>query len=64
MSHWWLPAHNIAYEHAFHHAVVDFLEAIKSGEPIRPNFEDGYKSMLVLEVGLKSSDTKKQIDLS
>lgn len=64
MSHWWPPAHNIGYEHAFHHAVNDFLEAIDSGKPIEPNFEDGYKDMLVLEAGLESAATKKQVDLS
>jgi predicted dehydrogenase len=63
MSHWWPPAHNIGYEHAFHHAVYDFLKAIESGKPIKPNFEDGYKGMLVLEAGLKSSESKKQIDI-
>ncbi len=63
IANWWPPAHNIGYEHEFHHAVVDFLKAIDSGEPIKPNFYDGYLGMKVLEAGLNSSDTKKQIDL-
>lgn len=63
MSHWWPPAHNIGYEHEFHHAVYDFLKAVDSGEKISPNFYDGYLGMKVLEAGLKSAETKKQIDL-
>ncbi len=41
MSHWWPPAHNIGYEHEFHHAVYDFLVGIDSGEGIKPDFYDG-----------------------
>jgi len=63
MSHWWPPAHNIGYEHAFHHAVVDFLNAVDAGGSIAPNFYDGYMGMRVLEAGLKSAETKRQIDL-
>ena len=32
IANWWPPAHNIGYEHEFHHAVVDFLKGIDSGE--------------------------------
>ena len=64
ISAWWPPAHNIGYEHEFHHAVYDFLNVIDSGEPIAPNFYDGYLGMKVLEAGLKSAETKQQIDLT
>ena len=64
IANWWPPAHNIGYEHEFHHAVVDFLGAIDRGEPIAPNFHDGYLGMKVLEAGINSADSKKQIDIS
>ncbi|MBN2044594.1 MAG: Gfo/Idh/MocA family oxidoreductase [Anaerolineales bacterium] len=64
MSHWWPPAHNIGYEHAFHHGVADFLGAIANGEKIAPNFYDGYLGMKVLEAGLKSAETKQQVDVA
>ena len=64
VANWWPPGHNIGYEHEFHHAVADFLKAIESGEPIYPNFYDGYLGMKVLEAGLKSAETKQQIDLT
>ena len=64
IANWWPPAHNIGYEHEFHHAVVDFLHAIDSGDSISPNFHDGYLGMKVLEAGIKSADSKKQVEIS
>jgi len=64
IANWWPPGHNIGYEHEFHHAVADFLKAIETGKPITPNFYDGYLGMKVLEAGLKSAETKRQIDLA
>lgn len=63
IANWWPPAHNIGYEHEFHHAVVDFLKAIDGDGKIEPNFYDGYLGMKVLEAGLESSEKKKQIDI-
>jgi len=42
---------------------VDFLKAIDSGEPIKPNFYDGYLGMKVLEAGLNSAEKRKAIDI-
>ena len=64
MSHWWPPAHNIGYEHEFHHAVYDFLVGIDSGEGIKPDFYDGYLLTKVLEAGIESAEKKKQIDIN
>ncbi len=63
ISHWWPPAHNIGYEHEFHHAVVDFLKAIDGDGKIEPNFQDGYLGMKVLEAGIQSAETKKQVEI-
>jgi predicted dehydrogenase len=64
MSHWWPPAHNIGYEHEFHHAVYDFLVGIDSGEGIKPDFYDGYLLTKVLEAGIESAEKKQQIDIN
>jgi predicted dehydrogenase len=64
VAHWWPPGHVIGYEHEFHHAVVDFLNAIETGQPIAPNFYDGVREMEVLEAGLKSAETGRRVDLS
>jgi len=63
IANWWPPGHNIGYEHQFHHAVSDFLKAIDAGEPIKPNFLDGYLGMKILEAGLESAASRKQIDV-
>ena len=55
ISHWWPPGHIIGYEHAFVHAVADFVSAIDSGSGIRPDFEDGMKCIAVLEAGLQAA---------
>lgn len=54
---WWPPGHIIGYEHAFVHAVVDFLDAVASKGTIEPNFRDGLKIMRVLEAGLRSAES-------
>lgn len=62
-GHWWPAGHIIGYEHAFVHAVADFVEAICMDKAIEPNFYDGLKIIEVLEAGLESADLKKQVVL-
>ena len=52
IANWWPPGHIIGYEHEFHHAVVDFMKAIETGERIAPNFYDGLKEIEVLQAGV------------
>ena len=63
MEAWWPAGHIIGYEHEFHHAVVDFMDAIDKGIEIRPNFQDGLKEMMILEAGMKSAAEGKEIEL-
>jgi predicted dehydrogenase len=49
ISAWWPPGHIIGYEHSFTHTVYDFLKAIATGQPLRPDFEDGLKNQRVLD---------------
>ena len=58
---WWPPGHIIGYEHSFVHAAVDFIAAIASGGTIEPNFASGVQILKVLEAGLESARTKKQV---
>jgi predicted dehydrogenase len=62
-GHWWPAGHIIGYEHAFVHAVADFVEAIVENKSIEPNFHDGLKITEVLEAGIASAETKQQIVL-
>lgn len=57
LSHWWPPGHIIGYEHAFVHAVADFITAVEEGTSIHPNFEDGVEIMSVLEAALQSAES-------
>jgi predicted dehydrogenase len=62
-SHWWPAGHIIGYEHAFVHAVVDFVKAIEENTAIKPDFADGLKIIQVLEAGLLAAETKQQVSL-
>ena len=61
MDHWWPPGHIIGYEHAFIHAVADFITAIDEDKVITPNFNDGLRILQVLERGLESAVTGKRL---
>ncbi len=64
LAGWWPPGHIIGYEHEFHHAVVDFLEAVATGGTIEPNFYDGMKAMQVLEAALESAGEGRSVALA
>ncbi len=58
---WWPPGHVIGYEHAFHHAVVDFVRAVIDGTPIAPTFADGLRETLVLEAALEAARSGQRV---
>ncbi len=63
IANWWPPGHIIGYEHEFHHAVVDFMDAIAKGTSIEPNFYDGLKEIEVLTAGLESAASGQRVEL-
>jgi len=64
MANWWAPAHIIGYGNTFVHAVVDFLDALESGNKITPNLWDGFKIMQTLEAGLLSAKEGRLVKVS
>ena len=54
-KNWWPPGHIIGYEHTFVHAVADFLTAVATGGPAKPDFRDGLRVLEILEAGLQSA---------
>ena len=60
---WWPPGHMLGYEHAFHHAVVDFVKAVVDGTPIAPTFADGLRETLVLEAALEAARTGQRVEV-
>jgi predicted dehydrogenase len=63
IANWWPPGHIIGYEHEFHHAVVDFVDAVANGTTISPNFYDGLKEVEVLAAGSESAATGRRVDV-
>lgn len=63
IANWWPPGHIIGYEHAFHHAVVDFMDAIANNTTVAPNFYDGLKEIEVLTAGSESAETGKRVEV-
>jgi predicted dehydrogenase len=57
LSAWWPPGHVIGYEHTFTHAVADFVAAVATGAPIRPDFADGVATIRVLEAAKRAART-------
>lgn len=64
IKNWWPPGHIIGYEHEFHHAVVDFCQAIETGGEIRPNFEDGLAETRVLDAALRAAATGQRVSVA
>lgn len=62
-GNWWPAGHIIGYEHAFVHAVVDFLNALEQGTDIKPDFADGLRIIRVLEAGRESAETGRTVTL-
>jgi predicted dehydrogenase len=55
---WWPPGHILGYEHTFVHTVYDLLRAVETGEPPRPNFEDGVRNQEVLDAIERASASR------
>lgn len=58
---WWPAGHLIGYEHTFTHTVLDFLNAVASGKPVEPSFEDGVRNQLVLEAIEKAAQSRRWV---
>jgi predicted dehydrogenase len=55
---WWPAGHPIGYEHTFTHTFYDMLEAMASGTPPSPGFDDGVRNQRVLEAIAQSSERR------
>ncbi|MFN2195882.1 MAG: Gfo/Idh/MocA family protein [Anaerolineales bacterium] len=58
---WWPPGHIIGWEHTFIHEVKDLLMAIASGEPVHPDFLDGWRCQQVLDAVVQSAAAEKWV---
>lgn len=57
---YWPAGHIIGYEHTFIDLVYSWFKALGDGRrDLSPNFEDGYRDNVVLDIVAKSAETKK-----
>jgi predicted dehydrogenase len=59
-AYWWPPGHMVGWEHTFVHEIHHLLNAIATGESVRPHgadFEDGYRAAEVCDAALRSAAT-------
>ena len=66
MSNWWPHGHIIGWEHTFVHEIAHFLDCIVHDKPVAPlgaTFEDGYRAAVVCDAILRSSQTKRAVDI-
>ncbi len=62
-GHYWPVGHIIGYEHTFINWVADAITAIDRGEPITPDFKDGFENQRVLDAVERSWQSKSWISL-
>jgi predicted dehydrogenase len=65
-SNWWPHGHIIGWEHSFVHELTHFLDCIVNEKDVAPygaTFEDGYRNAVICDAILKSSQTRKQVDV-
>jgi predicted dehydrogenase len=67
MHWWWPPGHIIGWEHTFVHEVHHLLNAIATGDDVRPygaDFEDGYRAAEVCDAILRSATTGRREEVN
>ena len=63
---WWPDAHIIGYEHGFVNMAADVARALGGEEPIAPlpDFEDAYRTQMVLEAAIVAGRERAAVDLA
>lgn len=62
-GNYWPVGHIIGYEHTFINFIADAVNSIVKGEPITPNFEDGYQNQRVLDAVERSHESRSWVSL-
>ena len=65
-GNWWPDAHVLGYEHGFINQVADMMMALGGKPPVvpLPDFEDAYKTQLVLEAAVQAAEQRRPVALS
>lgn len=65
-ANWWPDAHIIGYEHGFINQVADMMSVLGGQPPVvpLPDFEDAYKTQLVLEAAQLAADQRRPVKIA
>ncbi|HEX4794907.1 MAG TPA: Gfo/Idh/MocA family oxidoreductase [Humisphaera sp.] len=65
-ANWWPDAHIIGYEHGFINQAADMMSVLAGKPPVvpLPDFEDAYKTQLVLEAAMQSAEKRTPVKVS
>lgn len=65
VANWWPDAHIIGYEHGFINQLADMMKVLGGKEPEvpLPDFEDAYKTQLVLEAAMQAAEQHRPVKL-
>jgi predicted dehydrogenase len=63
MKHWWVPGCAIGYEHTFGNQAADLMNAVATGQPMRPNFDDGLKNQLILDAVMEACSGDRWVNV-
>ena len=58
-DNWWFDGHLLGYEHSFTHTLYDWLNAVDSGEALRPDFADGVRNQEVLDAAERAARSRR-----
>ena len=58
-DNWWFDGHLLGYEHSFTHTLYDWICAVDSGVPLRPDFSDGVRNQEVLDAAGRAARSKR-----
>lgn len=66
VANWWPDAHIIGYEHGFINQLADMMKVLGGKEPEvpLPDFEDAYKTQLVLEAAMQAAEQHRPVKIS
>jgi predicted dehydrogenase len=65
-ANWWPDAHIIGYEHGFINQVADMMSVLGGQPPVvpLPDFEDAYKTQLVLEAASMAAEQRRPVKIA
>jgi predicted dehydrogenase len=65
-ANWWPDAHILGYEHSFVNQVADMMSVLSGKPPVvpLPDFEDAYKTQLVLEAAMQSAQQQRPVKIA